>query len=129
MSVYLRFLKGTVEKTAILRLQMKKEATRGDKASSVVKRPGTTKDWKSSSKKSFKEPALTNSESKRDSKKKSSGGSKDNKEATLLAKQLSNRLFSGVEVIKGTKKSEKKKDSASIPFSIPDNSNSKRTVK
>lgn len=107
----------------------------GDKGSSVLKKVAMMKDWKSTSKKTFKE-AQVNSETKRESKKKPATASKETKEVrdlTLLSKHLSNKLFSGGVVAekKAPKKLEKKKDKDVVTKASvnTDNSSSKKTSK
>lgn len=93
------------------------------------------KDWKSTSKKTFKD-AQVNSETKRESKKKPATASKESKEVrdlTMLSKHLSNKLFSGGVVVekKAPKKLEKKKDKEVVTKASinTDNSSSKKTSK
>lgn len=82
----------------------------GEKNMSGTKKMNVLKDWKSSSKKTFKE-GPSNVDGKKDLKdikKKPSTASKDTKDISILSKQLSSRLFAGEGASKSTKKAEKK---------------------
>lgn len=104
----------------------------GEKTVATLKKftgaPPASKEVRSSTKKTVKELIQVNSESKRELKKKPSTAGKElpqsinstqhSKELTLLAKQLSNRLFAGIEpkgqyvqVATTARRSEKKKES------------------
>ena len=69
------------------------------------------KDWKSSSKKNFKEapPSTEVKKDVKDSKKKPSTAVKETRDIGMLTKQLSSRLFAGDSATKQVKKVENKK--------------------
>lgn len=82
----------------------------GEKNMSGAKKMNVLKDWKSSSKKTFKEgPSnLDAKKDPKDAKKKPSTANKETKDIGMLTKQLSSRLFAGEGAAKSTKKTEKK---------------------
>lgn len=102
----------------------------------MLKKVTMMKDWKSTSKKTFKEPAA-NSETKRESKKKPTTATKEIKESkeikdlALLSKNLSNRLFGTGVVVdrKIQKKTEKKKESTIKSSLNSDNISGKKVSK
>lgn len=95
------------------KVNTKKEfvAKSGEKHSSGTKKMAILKDWKSSSKKTFKDapPSMESKKESKDLKKKPVTAVKETRDISMLTKQLSSRLFAGDSGSKQGKRVESKK--------------------